>query len=265
MSFLLIFSFLFALLSNDTIFAQTLIIPDSTVSAETYAEKCELEGYLCIGTFQFKNIVVEETPLFDSFIDSLDLSSKTFLATLPKKIQSILQDEVISTDQLEMLVRLLEQTQTEQSRMLLNELNFVTKLIQKEQRVVNFNQDFVVFFKVPMKKANLQKIKKSLIAFPYHEVTYNREILRKLTTSKQTELADYLVTGSCENAVTSVANDSVKWKILSEKSCGWSKSLTQTTGTIYKTAKQNKGWIATGALLIGAALLANQYEVKFEF
>ena len=265
MSFLLTLSLLFALFTDSSAFAQTLLIPDTTVLAENYTEKCELEGYICMGNFQFKNIAAESTPQFDSLIDSLDLSNKSFLGSLPKKIQSILQDESISTDQLEMLVRLLEQIQTEQSRLLLNELNFVAKLVQKDQRIVNFNQDFIVFFKVPMKKSNLLKIKKSLLALPYYEVSFNKEIQKKTSTGKQIKTADYLVTGSCENAVTSIDSDSVKWKIMSEKSCGWTKNFTETTTTVYKKAKQNKGWIVTGALLISAALLANQYEIKFEF
>ncbi len=265
MSFLLILSVLFALFTNTFAYAQTLLIPDATVSVENYFEKCELEGYVCMGNFQFKKIISEPTPQFDSLLDSLDLSNRIFLSSLPKKIQSILQDESISTEQLEMLVRLLEQTQTEQSRLLLNELNFVTKLIQKEHRIVNFNQDFIVFFKVPMKKDNLLKMKKSLLALPYYEVSFNKEIQKTTSMGKQIETADYLVTGSCENAVTSVDTNSIKWKILSEKSCGWTKNLVETTATVYKKAQQNTGWIATSAIIIGAALLVNQYEVKFEF
>ena len=119
---LLMIAFLISPLTNQFVFAQTVLIPDQWVSAEDYLTKCKMDGYICVQNFQLTNIQEKPTPLFDELIDSIDLSNKVFLTALPKKIQHILQVEMISADQLNMLVRLLEPIESSDNRLILSEV-----------------------------------------------------------------------------------------------------------------------------------------------
>ncbi len=262
---MLIITFLLSLFTFKTVQAQTVLIPDMSVTAEDYNKKCQADGYTCIQSYQLNTISAQPTPLFDSFIDSIDLLSKSFLSSMPKQVQRILQEEMISPEQLDMLCRLLEQAPSEQSRILLNEIKYITHLLQKEKRINLLTQDFIVFFKTPLSLGSLARLNKTVVQLPYFEITYNQVATQQKIKNKSRTEPIFLVTGSCETAVPSLDMDSTKWKIISEKSCGWSKDLQQTSKIVVSNIKENKNWIVIGSLLVGAAVLSSQYELKFQF
>ena len=83
----LIISFFIGLFSSQFVKAQTVLIPDSTVTSEAYFKKCQLDGYICVQNFQIQTLQKKATPQFDAFIDSIDLGNKTFLTGMTKQIQ----------------------------------------------------------------------------------------------------------------------------------------------------------------------------------
>lgn len=250
-------------------FGSELLVPDSTVNFENYSEKCTQENYQC--TFKyFANLEMQKpTPTFDAFIDAIDLTSKTFIDAIPKSIQNILQTESISAEQLEMLVRLLDQVseQAKDSKMakqLNNELKYVLSQLPTENFQPN-KESFVIFFKKPMSTEAFRKIKKSYLALPYTQINFNQIPKKAFLNDKNVVAAEPLVTGQCQTASLNFEAQTNSWKIMSEKSCSWSEGFSNSTTGITTTLKENKGWVLTGALLVGAAILASQYEVSFQF
>lgn len=263
-------SLLMTVLNSNVALADMLLIPDSTISIEQYASKCQLDGYSCTQKYFYEQQVQQSNPLFDKLIDSIDLSNKNFVDTLPKSIVNILQKEMISLEQLEMLMRLLEQTQDHSKeaksiKQLTDELTYIQNSIPTEKNF-NMNQEkFIVFFKKPFSVEAFKKIKKSYLNLPYAEISFNQ--LPVLNSMKGTNFSapEALVTGICEKANIQEDIKTTQWKIMSDKSCSWSESLATSTSGFTSTIKENKGWLITGAVLIGAAILASQYEVKFQF
>ena len=262
---LLMIAFLISPLTNQFVFAQTVLIPDQMVSAEDYLTKCKMDGYICVQNFQLTNIQNKPTPLFDELIDSIDLSNKVFLTALPKKIQHILQVEMISADQLNMLVRLLEPIESSDNRLILSEVKFISSMLTSEKKLTNFDEDFIIFFKIPIKKANFEKIKKSVFDLPYYEVVYNRLAQPRSTNGKNTPDFEFLISGTCKKFTTNLETEPMKSKIYFEKSCSWTDGFEESTQKMYHAVSENKHWIITGVLILSAALVANQYEVTFQY
>lgn len=248
--------------------AQTILIPDQTVAAQDYVAKCQQPGYTCVQKYLIDQTVEKPSVLFDALIDSIDVSNKLFIDTLPKQVQNILQSEMISFEQLEMLIRLLEQSQDgakdlKTTSQLISELKYIQSASTSVNAPNFSSEDVVVFFKRPYSHENFQKLKKSYLNLPYVEIRFASAPNLNFTKSKVQNTANSLVTGTCENAVISPVITTTQWKILSEKSCGWSETLNKSSSGFTTTIKENKGWILTGALIIGAALLTKQYEVSF--
>ena len=222
--------------------------------------KCVGEGYICTQKFFFEQASSKPTPLFDQLIDSIDLTDKNYVSQLPTAIKNVLQAEMISTEQLEMLARLLEQVQNETKdtqgvKQLLNEVTYIQNTLVSAKNADLNQEKFVIFFKKAFTISDFNKIKKSYLHLPSVEIAYN--------TLPNT--SENLITGICENAHLNEQMQVTSWKVMSEKTCSWSESFGKSTAGFTSTIKENKGWIITGAVLIGAAILVNQYEVKFQF
>ena len=50
----ILFSFLSVALNSKNVFAQTVLVPDSSVSLDQYTAKCAGEGYICTQEFFFE-------------------------------------------------------------------------------------------------------------------------------------------------------------------------------------------------------------------
>lgn len=271
MSALILFlSFIVTVLNSQNVFAETVLVPDSSVSIEQYTAKCRMDGYTCTQKYFYDEQMQKPTPLFDALIDSIDLTDKNFVANLPKTVQNVLQKEMVSVEQLEMMMRLLEQSQDQNKeakaiKQLTNELKYIQSSLPND-KTFNLNQEkFVIFFKKAFTVDSFNKIKKSYLNLPYTDVSFNYVPVVNSMKTKSYAANENLVTGVCENANISGNITLTQWKVMSEKSCGWSESLTKSTSGFTSTIKENKGWLITGAVLIGAAILASQYEVKFQF
>ncbi|MBC7464685.1 MAG: hypothetical protein H7256_01720 [Bdellovibrio sp.] len=269
-AFVLILSLIITVLSTNTVFAETILVPDSSVSFEDYSAKCRIEGYTCTQKFFYDEQLQKPTPQFDALIDSIDLSDKNFVLTLPKNVQNILQKEMVSIEQLEMMMRLLEQTHDQSKdlkavKQLMDELKYVQSSLPTDKNF-NLNQEkFVIFFKKVFTAEAFKQVKKSYLNLPYTDVSFNSIPVFSATKGKSFAARENLVTGVCENAAINGNVNLSQWKVMSEKSCGWSEGFNKSTSGITSTIKENKGWFITGAVLIGAAILASQYEVKFQF
>ena len=250
--------------------ADTLLIPDQSVSLEKYLAKCRLPGYQCTNKYFNDHEISAATPQLDSFLDSIDLSNKDFVDSAQKKIQSILQNEMISVAQLDMILRLLEQMNTQNSgkpARLAEEIKFIRLGLTADLKVPieELEIENVVYFKTLMTRNKFLKIKASYLSLPYSVISFNHIPMHKTTKDQFENSKDDLIMGTCETAKLATEIDVVSWKVMSEDSCGWTQSLTQNTTSAMTTVKENKNWLITGALILGALVLANKYDVSFQF
>lgn len=250
--------------------ASTLLIPDSSVSYEKYTDKCRLEGYQCTAKFFTDKALLSASPQMDSFLDSIDFSNKEFVDGAQKKIQAILQTEMISATQLDMIQRLLEQMNSQnlgKPGKLIEEIKFIRQGLSPEALAVADGREAetVIYFKTVLSKTKFLKIKPSYLHLPYVLITYNQVPVHALMPVRNLAETFPLVTGTCETAKVNAELDVNSWNVMSEVSCGWTQSLTQNTSGMVSTVKENKGWLIIGALTIGALILANKYDVSFQF
>ncbi len=262
---ILTLSFLFSFLSSNLLMAQTVLIPDQAVTAEDYFSRCNIEGNICAANFQLEQLQGKPTPLFDSLIDSISLTEIQFLKALPKKIQEILENEMISVEQLSMLYRLVQQTESESNRLLLIEIKFLLDQLDSQKKTAELQEDFVVFFKVPIKKENFKKMKRSILNITYSEISFNRLAQQRNTKKNSSTEPQYLVTGNCEKFQLNLETEPLKYKLYFENSCGWTKSFQQSSERMFTVVNNNKSWFIAGALVVGAALIANQYEFTIQY
>lgn len=265
MMFLSVFFFLFECKAK----AETLLVPDSTVTFDWYQTKCQETGYLCTSKYLFESIVQKPTPQFTQFIDSIDLSNKVFIDGASKNILRILQTEMISPIQLEMLLRLLVQISTNdttsKNKELITELQFILSTLNSTTKAVFSDPEFITFFKTPFSKVQFEKVKSSYLKLPFAVISFNKNIKYAFTNSNNLMTSENLVDGTCEQSHLKMETEPVSWKVLSNNSCGWTQSLKQTSTATYSTLKENKGWVLVGGLVLGAILISNQYEVHFQF
>ncbi len=247
--------------------ADTLLIPDNTVSFEVYNNKCHADGYQCTPKYFVDQVMAKPTPLFDSFMETLDLSNKEFINGAVKNIQNLLQQEMITVLQLEMLERLLSQLQAanlSRADQLLKEVKFIQLELQKEKQNGSTDEKFIVYFKTSLPISKFIKMKKSYLNIPYVEINYNLTPRYSSLKGLQSETVE-LVAGVCESARLTIDTDYPSWKIFSNASCGWTKSISQNATSFATAVNNNKGWLLVGALTLGAVMLANHYEVQFQF
>ncbi len=247
--------------------ADTLLIPDNSISIEVYNNKCHADGYQCTQKYFLDQVIAKPTPLFDLFMESLDLSNKEFINSAVKNIQNLLQQEMITVSQLEMLERLLSQLQTanvSRADQLLKEVELIQLEFKKEKLSGLTEEKFIVYFKTPLPISKFNKLKKSYLNIPYIEINYN--LTPRLSSLKGLlpETVE-LVVGVCENARLTADTDYPSWKIFSNASCGWAKTVAQNATSFATAVNNNKGWLLIGALTLGAVMLANHYEVQFQF
>lgn len=251
-------------------FADTLLIPDQTVSIEKYFAKCHLNGYLCTTKYFIDREISAGTPQLDAFFDSVDLANKDFVDTAQKKIQSILQTEMISVSQLDMVLRLLEQMNSQnlgKPARLIEEIKFIRLGLSSDftPSADGLESEMVVYFKTVLPKNKFLKIKPSYLGLPYTVLNFNRAPLRTTTKDRLEVTKNDLIAGLCENAKPTFEIDSTTWKVMSAASCGWTQAVSQNTSTAMAVVKENKSWIVVGALAIGAIVLASKYDVSFQF
>lgn len=249
--------FIFLLFCQNT-YAEILLVPDNSVANEDYQSKCHKQGYICTQKYFFNEESNKDTPLFNRLIDSMDLNDSRFTSNLPNEVKNILQNEMISEEQLEMLVRLLTQTDeiTKDSKAikpLLSEMKYIQTTIPKDSAFDFSAESFVVYFKKPLSIEKYKKIKKSFLKIYSQEIHFN-----------QFENSEPMIQGACENIQPHSRLENIKWKVASNNSCGWNDSFQQTSSKVSSHLSEHKAWYITAAILIGTAILASQYEVQLQ-
>ncbi len=254
--------FFFLLFLTQISFAQVLLLPDQTVDFKQYRTSCEKEGYLCTTQFQLQYVKSLETPQFDDFVNQLDYSSDTFKNEFIVKFFKILKEESISVDQIDMMVKIIQQLKEfsdvdkkKQFTLLEQQLNGLIQLI-KENQLTELPENYLIVFKTAVPSDFLKYLKP-----PFFKVKFYNSVFNKVLGEDAS-----FVDGVCKSVQVHPSVINKKWQIESERACGLSEHFsraTKSTGDFVE--KHQAGLITTGIVLVGAAILMNNYEIKLTF
>ncbi len=237
--------------------AQVLLVPTADRNFDNYLKQCQKEGYICTTTYMLERLVQQPTPQFDLLIEELDYSSKEFCNDLANRTLKILKTEMISIEQAEILIKVVNQAGNFVLPQFLKPLQVIEKQLQEDLDHVqkanlrDLPDEFTVVFKKPVRifKSNFLKEKTEKIKFT-----------QTLTTQEN------LISGSCGNEKIHSTIQDVKWQIYSEDSCGLSYQLANFSKSSSIFVKENKKAFLIGSVIaIGAVILLNKYEVEFTF
>ncbi|MBC7421385.1 MAG: hypothetical protein H7328_11710 [Bdellovibrio sp.] len=270
MNFLIILMMsFFLMLVNQVCFADTLLVPEANVPFLTYRESCEKNSYVCTDKFFFDRYVAKETPQFDELVNSIDLSANVYIQNYAKSLTTVLQNEMLSEEQLEMALKLTTQVKEliankNQLTMLETELKKIKDFLTKIPNPVAV-ESFVIFFKKKMTQDDFKNFKSSLLKVPGVFIKYASLPEEISTRSKITDSQVSLLTGACESAQLTKDLNIVGWQPLAVGHCSFSEGVSAASKSVTQTLSNNKKWIVTGAVVLGAVLLLNHYEVQFQF
>lgn len=249
--------------------SQTMLVPAQGVDFKTYQSKCHATPYQCTFEYFLNETVQAPTPQFDNFLDQIDYSSLKVTKDLILKILKILENEAISIDQVDQFLRLIENyknlsTENNQLKLIEDDLKKIKTILEKNYEYSNDN--FFIVFKKPIPMSILSQFKKNFLNFPVIHVQFNYYPSRVQMRSLANEKPISLLTGSCENIKMTEALLFENWLAFENKTCSWSKKMSELTTNTTDLIKNNYPLITGVALAIGAGLiLSNQYEVSFQF
>lgn len=260
--------FLFmAMNSVQSVHAQVLLVPDSKMEFSNYRQKCKKDGYFCTFDYQLQQIRLRETPLLNQLLENLDYSSEAFRNELAQKSLMILKSEQLSIEQVEILIKVVEQTKnlqlTQNSKALQNietQMREMLEQVQHEQ-LNELPAEFLVAFKKPLPLNFLKNKKVFFLKIETSKIEFNKTV-----KDSQTIETKNLVTGDCENALVDTSLQQLKWQIASNQVCSLQQGLSQVQTSTFNFIEKNKNpLLVTGLIVLGAAILMNNYEVTLNF
>lgn len=242
--------------------AQVLLVPSADRDFEVYNEHCRKEGYFCTTKYFLETLQNSATPQFDLLIEELDYSSAEFCAQLASRSLRILKAEMISVEQVEILIKLLGQAKNfvgSQQVKSLQTIEFQLRehldLVQKAS-LKELPAEFIVVFKKPLATHLAGKFQSAFL----------KEKIEKINFTQTLFSHESLALGNCGNENVHPSIQEIKWQIDHEKACGFSNQVTQISRASSNFIKENKNSLLVGSVIaIGAVLLLNKYEVQVTF
>lgn len=242
--------------------AQVLLLPTADRHFELYREQCQKEGYLCTTNFLLDTLQKLPTPQFDLLLEELDYSSKEYCNGLTKRVLNILKTEMISIEQVEILIKLLGQAKSFVASQNLKSLQAIEVQLQEDLALVqkvNLKElpaEFIVVFKKPLPLNLHSKFRSTFLKEKSERIKFTQALLQQ----------ENLVSGACGNENIHSSVQDVKWQIDHENTCGFSSQVVNLSRSSANFVKENKNSLLIGSVLaISAVLLMNKYEVEFSF
>ena len=263
-----IFLFLFSFFVHHFCLADVILVPQSNVNFLNYSEKCQQVGYQCTFNVLQQQIQSNNTPLLDDFIDHIDLSSKDFINSSPKKLVSILENEMLSLTQLDQVLHFIEQakvlsTQRTNFELIEQDLILLKKSLLSNE-LVDQSDLYIIFKKAVsleiFKKINLNFLKVPVVHLQYASVPQNLNLRNK----KITQLIP-LLTGSCETANLNPEINFKNWLPYELSSCTFSEGVSKISNSSIEFIENHQKLLTGLAVAVGISLFLNSYEVKFQF
>lgn len=255
---------LLATLNASSLFAQTIIVPATEVSVETYLERCHKEGYVCGHEFMTEKLISTATPEFDQLINQLDLLNEDQRKKLPTDIISILKNELISVDQLNALMQMCEKALSLDKSLkldfILKELTEVYQAISSVTEKENESTVFIVF-KKRLTQNQFDKLKYKIQNYKYYKVDPFQ-----LSERNQNEVL--FVSGTCQKKYISplITKDLVHQQVypLFQNDCASDFNFQTSVKSVSEFTSKNKNTILWTLAAVGAAFFANNYNIEFK-
>ena len=270
MSFILWITFQLALLfTAPAVHAAIVVLPSEDQTFESYQNNCLKENFLCTQTVIKEKLATLSTPKYDQFILDLDLQSPRFTTTLAERIKNVVESEMISLEQLESLINILQRSEeisvTRQNKLLKVELTQLQEMVTHAPAAENFN---FFIFKKPLGAISTQRLKSFTVRPLMKEIDFKKEtvdqqsLFYKSGHCSQSRLSDHGLT---------YFNDT-SYIFADEKNCSWTDTFAEAfksndTGSEskYKLSSKQKNILVWSALAVGAGLFLSQYELKIEY
>lgn len=257
------FSIFFALfLSVQLSHAEVLLVPSADRSFGLYKEACQKNGYTCTMNHHLAELQNQATPQFDLLLQDLDYSSPTFCEELATRILNILKTEMISVEQVEILLKILEQAQNFLTSQKTKPLLAIAKQLRenlqliKSEEIKDLPAEFLVLFKKALPLATTTKIQTGFLKTKIEKIDF-----RKVLSSEE-----LLITNTCDNENVHSSIQRIKWQSDRENVCRFSEQWDRVSSSTSHFISENKGTLITvGVIAIGTALLLNNYEVQIAF
>lgn len=263
------FILILILLLSPKIWAEVVMVPSTDQSFESYQARCSMENSQC--TFTVIKALIENagTPKYDQLILDLQLESAAFTNQLPNRLVDIVESEMVSQDQLESLINILQRSEeifsVKKNKLLKIELSQYLELIRRSPSVENFE---FIFLKKPI--AAISQVKLKTLSFqPYYKkINFKGEIIAdqligfKINRCSKSKLS--------ETGKEYFANSS--YVFTDEHDCSWSDSISgifsdskPSTQSQYKLSARTKNIMLWSAVAIAAGLLLSQYDMQIEY
>ena len=254
--------FILILFFSSVAFSQVILLPDQTIDFKKYQTACSKEGYICTMKYNLGQVEQMETPKFNELINQLDYSSETFRNDFIPNFFRIAKDESLSIEQIEILQKIIDQlkqfsdTQRQkQFTFVENQLGELVTLV-KAAELSDLPAEYLIIFKKAVPISFLKNLKPTFFKMKIFKSSFKSPL----------DSADPFVSGLCDSATIHDSLQNKKWQIESEKVCGFAEHFIQakkSTGDFM--VRNQSGLITAGLVIVGAAILMNNYELKFTF
>jgi hypothetical protein len=271
MRFTLIFIFIF-IGKQITCFAQTLLVPDQSASFDQYKIHCQKEGYLCTMNEDLRKKQHSENLIFNEFVNRLDYGSEEFKKLFVQDLINILEKEVLSVEQLEICLQIIQQMKVFNfPTQDLKRLNLMEKELQSIYDLIIQNElhdlpaAYFILFEKPIAIEELKKIRITFLKIPVFKSEFNRTLSPTSMRFLQLTPNEPLLTGRCETVRPHPSIETLKWQAFHGDTCSFSENFNEISNSTGRFINKNKTLLTFGAVVLGAALFLNQYEVKWTF
>lgn len=257
------------LLTSQQLVASVVLLPSFEQSFESYFADCMKENYVCTQTIIKEKVVSFTTPKYDQLILDLDLQSAGFASQLSAKIKVIIESEMISMDQLESLINILQRSEEVNP----NKVNKVMRVeLTQLQEMVNrapVSENFKYFiFKKPISAFSMVRLKSFSFTPLFKEINFKNETVDQ-------QVLDFK-TGACTKSQLSTSGhfyfSEAGYTFNEESDCSWIDSVTEVFKPVnvasdskYKLTSKQKNIFLWSAVAIGAGLFLSQYELSVEY
>jgi hypothetical protein len=261
MNYYILFIFLFL---SSILNAQVLLVPHTTVEIREYHEKCRLNGYSCTDQYFINSILNNKSSVFDAFIETLDLYNPSFRANLEYKIGTLLKNEFLDLDQVQLIIQIIQKSNSLENS---KNLNAIQKNL--ENVVISLNKiaenregsEMVIILKKVLSleqylliQNQAQNLKTTLIS-PYY------------MPRSPPEPRKPLLQGDCQRPIysESITTQESKYVALFSEKCLWFNDNTQSSLTANKGENSyiKPALYTTAGLLLITAL--TQYKISISF
>lgn len=270
----LILSALFLIMTvAATSMAQTVLIPEKNMNVDSYLERCQKSGYICTHDFLEQSLIKKETPLFNDYIENLDLLDDKQRSQITEKTKHILKNEMISMDQFETLMTILDKSlgleKNKKAEFLKTQILQIKNKLDRLPEEKNQSEYFMVLKKKlsPQQFKDFAVYKSILMSVRINPVSYQ--------TNQKAE--EFLLQGSCSSPeispdfqqrfLSALPNQqsALRTQLVFNEDCSFTKSINaslKTTGDFITEYKKPLLWTAVAAAAV--FFLTKNYEVEFK-